>query len=106
MILPFKLTLGTCVAILLTSIIGNPILLKMGAFEHWTPGNGLLVNQMILSYDFWLSVTVGLAGAVAVIGVWGMVKTFLKRRRMAAGAVPEKSTDPDAAPDRRLPATA
>ncbi|MHC5053646.1 MAG: OPT family oligopeptide transporter [Planctomycetota bacterium] len=102
MILPFRLTLGTCVAILLTSIIGNPILLEIGAFEHWTPGNGLLVNQMILSYDFWLSVTVGLAGAVAVIGVWGMVKTFLKRRRMAAGAVAgksaEKGADPDAAP--------
>ncbi|MHC4253483.1 MAG: OPT family oligopeptide transporter, partial [Planctomycetota bacterium] len=102
MILPFRLTLGTCVAILLTSIIGNPILLEIGAFEHWSPGNGLLVNQMILSYDFWLSVTIGLAGAVAVIGVWGMVKTFLKRRRMAAGAVTgksgEKGADPDAAP--------
>ncbi len=83
MILPFRLTLGTCVAILLTSILGNPILLKAGAFEHWTPGNGLLVNQMILSYDFWLSVTVGLAGAVAVIGAWGMIKTFLKGRRAA-----------------------
>jgi hypothetical protein len=99
MILPFKLTLGTCVAIFLTSIIGNPILLRIGAFEHWSPGNGLLVNQMILSYDFWLSVTIGLAGAVAVIGVWGMAKTFLKRRRMAATAAADKGAGP--VPERR-----
>jgi len=100
MILPFKLTMGTCVAILLTSIIGNPILLKIGAFEHWTPGNGLLVNQMILSYDFWLSVTVGLAGSVAVIGVWGMIKTFLKRRRARAEGDAAARTEEDAPPRR------
>jgi len=104
MILPFKLTMGTCLAILLTSVIGNPILRRLGAFEHWSPGNGLLVNQMILSYDFWLSVTVGLAGAIAVVGLWGMVKTFLKRRRDASGAKDAASPDaPDAsdAPPRQ-----
>ena len=36
---------------------------------------------MILSYDFWLSVAIGLAGAVAVIGAANMIKMFLKRRR-------------------------
>ena len=81
MILPFKLVLGAASAILLTSVVGNPILQKLGMFQHWTPGNALLVNQMILSYDFWLSVTLGLACAVAVIGLASMIRAFVRRAR-------------------------
>jgi len=83
MILPTKLVLGTCVTILLTSVIGNPILQHLGAFRHWRPGNALLVNQMILNYDFWLSVTLGLALSVALIGMVAMVRMFLRRAREA-----------------------
>ena len=77
MILPFALVLGTFAAVIGTSVIGGPILLKLGAFEHWTPGNGLLVNQMLLSFDFWMSVSVGLAGTVLLIGLWNMGKVFV-----------------------------
>ena len=94
MILPFKLVLGTVTAILLTSVFGNPILQKLGAFPHWNPGNGLLVNQMVLSFDFWMSVSVGMAGAVALLGLWNMGRTFLTRMR---------SRGTDAAPVRTGP---
>ena len=109
MILPFRLVMGTVGTILLTSVIGNPILQKLGAFEHWTPGNGLLVNQMILNYDFWLSVSLGLAASVALIGVVGMVRTFARRarqRRQQAALPTERPPfppdegDPDHPPDR------
>ena len=56
---------------LLTALVNQPdniitpLLQKLGAFPHWNPGNQLLVNQMILSFDFWMSVAVGLACAVA-----------------------------------------
>ncbi|KKM03916.1 hypothetical protein LCGC14_1769610, partial [marine sediment metagenome] len=109
MILPFKLVMGTVVTILLTSVIGNPILQKLGAFEHWTPGNALLVNQMILNYDFWLSVSLGLAGSVALIGIAGMILTFIRRARAkraaaaetgAAKGPPAAEPDPDNPPDR------
>jgi len=69
LILPFKLVCGTFTAVILTAVIGGPILLHLGAFEHWTPGNGLLVNQMLLSFDFWMSVSIGLAGAVFILGI-------------------------------------
>jgi len=81
MVLPFSLVLGMCAGILLTSVFGNPILLQLGAFEHWKPGNRLLVNQMILDLDFWLSVRIGLALTVAVLGVVGMTRAFARRRR-------------------------
>ncbi|HEO72169.1 MAG TPA: hypothetical protein ENN80_12980, partial [Candidatus Hydrogenedentes bacterium] len=69
MILPFKVVLGFFTAVMLTSVLGNPILQRLGFFPHWTPGNGLLVNQMILSFDFWMSVAVGMAIAVALVGL-------------------------------------
>ncbi|MBT3375115.1 MAG: hypothetical protein HN406_05920, partial [Lentisphaerae bacterium] len=78
MVLPFKLVSGTFTAVVLTSVIGGPILLKLGAFDHWTPGNGLLVNQMLLSFDFWMSVHVGLAGTVLLVGLWSMGKAFAR----------------------------
>lgn len=81
MILPFRLILGTFAAIIVTSIIGNPILQHFGYFKHWKPGNGLLVNQMILNFDFWLSVSIGMAGAVALVGVYFLIKTFRKERQ-------------------------
>ena len=97
MILPFRLVLGTFAACLLTSVFGNPILLKLGAFPHWSPGNGLLVNQMILSFDFWMSVSIGIAGAVAVVGVWGMIHTFI-RSRVKRRETPQTKKD-DRPPD-------
>ncbi|MCY3023952.1 MAG: hypothetical protein NTW87_33655 [Planctomycetota bacterium] len=86
MVLPFKLIGGTFTAVILTSVIGGPILLKLGAFKHWTPGNGLLVNQMLLSFDLWMSVSVGLAGAVLFVGIWTMVKVFAARHAQARAA--------------------
>ena len=76
MVLPFELVSGTFTAVLLTSVIGAPILLKLGAFRHWTPGNGLLVNQMLLSFDFWMSVSAGLAATVLLVGFWNLAGLF------------------------------
>lgn len=101
MILPFRLVLGTFAAILLTSVFGNPILQHFGFFKHWTPGNGLLVNQMILGFDFWLSVSIGLAGAVALVGFYFLVKTFRGERRKRAEQT--KNPDPPAPADAGLP---
>ena len=100
MILPFRLVLGTVAACLVTSVFGNPLLLRLGAFPHWRPGNGLLVNQMILSFDFWMSVSIGIAGAVAVVGVWSMIKTFAGRRGRPDGGAEAPTPGRDRRPSR------
>lgn len=81
MVLPFTLVSGTFAAVIATSVLAGPILLRLGAFKHWTPGNGLLVNQMLLSFDFWMSVSVGLAGTVLLVGLWNMGSMFVKHAR-------------------------
>ena len=100
MVLPFRLVLGTTTAVVLTSLMG-PVLLGAGALKHWRPGNSLLVNQMVLSFDFWLSVSIGLGGAVLLIGLWSAGRVF--RRGAAAGVDPGPEpvrADPGSPPDR------
>ena len=110
MILPFRLILGTFIAVLATSVFGNPILLKLGAFPHWTPGNGLLVNQMVLSFDFWMSVSIGMAAAVAMVGIWNMVRTFARRlaakEKAPSGKNKPAETPADTGVDSRRPSKA
>ncbi len=105
MILPFPLVMGTFTAILLTSVFGNPILAGLGYFQHWHPGNGLLVNQMILSFDFWMSVALGLAAAVALIGLYSVTKNSLSgvlgaRKNKTSSPAPILETTDSAVPYR------
>ena len=109
MILPFKLVLGIVTSVLLTSVFGNPILYRLGVFEHWTPGNGLLVNQLILSFDFWMSVTIGMALSVAIIGIRFVVMNIVKSLRTDKAALQQQREEeekarnlgPDEPPYRR-----
>jgi hypothetical protein len=81
MLLPFRMVLGTFTAMVLSNFVLGPVLARAGVFEHWRPGNSLLVNQMVLSFDFWMSVAIGMAGAVLLVGLWSLVRTITKRGR-------------------------
>jgi hypothetical protein len=104
MVLPFRLVTGTFASTVLTGVLAGPLLLRLGAFPHWTPGNGLLVNQMLLSFDFYMSVGVGLAAAVALIGLWTMGKAFVGYARnqgvRVAAASPQPALPPGEPPYR------
>jgi len=80
MILPFRLVVGAFCAMVVTNLIASPLLVRAGVFPHWQPGNTMLVNQMIMGFDFWMSVSIGLAIAVLLIGLWAMVRAFLTKR--------------------------
>ena len=89
MVLPFRLVLGTFCAMVLTNLIGNPLLVKYGVVKHWHSGSTLLVNQMVLGFDFWMSAGIGVALAVFVISLWSVGKTLISRKATAATAQPE-----------------
>lgn len=94
MILPFAFVSGNFFSVLVTGVLAAPLLLRMGFFKHWTSGNGLLVNQMLLSFDFWMSVTIGFAVAVLLIGLGNLSGTFRRVRQKPAEVQPSVAEDP------------
>ena len=109
MILPFRLVLGTFTAAIVTSFIANPILYSLGLFPNYNKGSGLLVNQLSLNLDLYISVTIGLALAVACVGLLYLVKSTWAqfstpkevREKMLAEEDAEHAQEPGAPPYRR-----
>jgi len=95
MLLPFKMVLGTFTAVCITNLALGPILARLGVFRHWKPGNSLLVNQMVLSFDFWMSVSIGMAAAVLLIGLWTIAKTFIRHARGKGKPAAESEPAPE-----------
>lgn len=85
MILPFRLVAGAFCAMIATTVVANPLLARAGLLPHWRPGNTMLVNQMIVGFDFWMSVAIGLSLAVLVAGIWAMCSSWRKRAGAASG---------------------
>lgn len=95
MILPIRLVWGTFIAVMLTSVFGNPVLYHLGVLEYYQKGNALLVNQLVLGFDFWISVTIGLAAAVALIGIISVIKVFARGKKTPpAPPPPHLASDP------------
>ncbi|MCP4642271.1 MAG: peptide transporter [bacterium] len=92
MVLPFWVILGTAAGSILTRVIGNPLLYQGGLLEamgrtpHWKPGMTAVPALYTSSLDFWLSVVIGLALAVALISVIGAIRAFLRTSRQPSAA--------------------
>jgi len=98
MVLPFWVVIGTVTGSVCSRVIGNPILYEFGLLEamgrepHWAPGMTAVPALYTSSLDFWLSITIGLAVAVALISMVDAIRAFRARRRQSAIAVEKAST--------------
>ena len=68
MVLPFPVVAGMFTSSMLTSVFGNPILYRLGMLPSWKPGMDLLSTKFVTDFDLWMSVGIGTALAVAVLG--------------------------------------
>jgi len=85
MVLPFPMVVGIFTSTLLTSVVANPILYKAGLLPGWQPGMNLLLTKFRTDMDFWMSIGIGTALAVAVLGIVRCVRSGAFRLR---GALP------------------
>jgi hypothetical protein len=81
MVVPFWALIGTASAMLLTLIM-NPILYKLGMLTRWQPGMDTVATTFSNSIDFWMSFTLGVTAAVAVISVYQTVRDVIRKGRM------------------------
>ena len=101
MVLPFWAMVGSFLGLIVTCIL-NPILYNTGILRSWTPGDSTVETMFKNNVDFYLSFGIGISLAVAVVGIYGMVKALKAKREQdaqdaAAGtstpAVPEGRGD-------------
>jgi len=75
MVLPFWAVIGGLVGLLIT-IVANPILFQHGILQRWHLGMGTVDTVFANNFDFYLSFGIGLGLAIAVVGVWHVLRSF------------------------------
>jgi len=78
MVLPFWAVMGGLVGLIIT-IIANPILYRHGVLNRWHLGMGTVDTVFANNFDFYLSFGIGLGLAIALIGVWHVIRSFGNR---------------------------
>jgi len=77
MVLPFWAVMGGLVGLIIT-IIANPILYRHGILNRWHPGMQTVDTIFANNFDFYLSFGIGLGLAIALIGIWHVLRSFGK----------------------------
>ncbi len=77
MVLPFWAVIGGLVGLIIT-IVANPILYHHGILNRWHLGMRTVDTIFANNFDFYLSFGIGLGLAIALIGVWHVIRSFSK----------------------------
>ncbi len=79
MVMPFAAMVGSFFGLLFT-VVFNPILYKLGYLPSWTTGDNTVTTLFKTRMDFYFSFSIGLALAIAMIGIVQVVRQVLKSR--------------------------
>ena len=85
MVLPYTLVMGGCVGTLLVSYVLNPLFYHLGLLPDWHRGMGAIPTRMVTDLDIWLSVGVGIALAIASMGISSVLRTWLGKESASRG---------------------
>ena len=82
MVLPFWAMVGTFVGLMVT-FIANPFLYDAGILTSWDQGDEMQATFYKNTVDFYLSFSLGVAGAIAVAGFISVGRAVIRARREA-----------------------
>lgn len=80
MVIPFWAVIGAFVGLLITFIL-NPILYKCNILTNWSPGDSTVETLYGNTVDFYFSFGLGISLAIAVIGIFSIVKSLRKKNK-------------------------
>jgi len=80
MVLPFYAVVGGFIAAMATLIL-NPVLFHKGILKHWQPGMDTIRTVTTNQMDFYFSLGIGVALAVALIGIVSVTRGALEARK-------------------------
>ncbi|MCD8482695.1 MAG: hypothetical protein LR015_08545 [Verrucomicrobia bacterium] len=73
-VLPWRIVIGMFSTAILFQIILNPIFQRQGWMPSWAPGKDAIETHVAASIDIYLSVGIGTAFAIAIVGFLGRVQ--------------------------------
>ncbi|MGC8976202.1 MAG: peptide transporter [Candidatus Ratteibacteria bacterium] len=92
-VLPFWVVTGTFITSILSQLIGNPILHKIGIIKNWQPGMTAIPTSVVNTMDFWINVTIASGIVVGLIGLWKTITSFKKKVERVERKIPEGRGD-------------
>jgi len=94
MVLPFWAVIGGLVGLIIT-IVANPILYHHGILTRWHPGMRTVDTIFANNFDFYLSFGIGLGLAIALIGIWHVLRSFSKTDATQRGTLKDLFRPPE-----------
>ncbi len=83
-VLPFWMIVGSFTAGVLGRLVLNPVLYRLGVLRMWEPGMDYIETGLANQFDFWLSLSIGTAIAIALLGFYAAIGKFLQASRHKA----------------------
>lgn len=80
-VLPLSLVVGTTISSIVCQWIGNPILYHAGLLPKWHPGMESISTRIATNFDFWMSAGIGIQIAIAILGIYMVVKATVDAAR-------------------------
>jgi len=80
-VLPYHIVLGAAVASVVSMVVMNPILYSNGLLPNYKKGSDAIVAKYSADMDFWLSFSIGINLAVAILGIMLIVKALREAKR-------------------------
>lgn len=83
MVMPFFGMVGSFVGLIVTVVL-NPVLYRTGILSSWQFGDDTVATLFKANVDFYFSFQIGIAAAIALMGVYQVIRGIRKSRREAA----------------------
>jgi hypothetical protein len=82
MVLPFYGMVGSFVGLVITAV-ANPILYNYNILSNWKPGDDTIATMFKNNIDFYFSFQIGIALAIAIVGLWQVGQNLARSRKEA-----------------------
>jgi len=79
MVMPFFGMVGSFVGLIVT-LVANPLLYKFDILHNWRYGDDTIQTMFKNNIDFYFSFQIGIALAIAVVGIYGVMKGITRAR--------------------------
>jgi hypothetical protein len=80
-VLPFPMVLGGFLSCVVCQLGLNPIFYRMGLLPQWHPGMETIPTTINNRFDLWISIGIGIQIAIALIGIYMIVKGSFEAAR-------------------------